>query len=311
MDRQAGERWASWLDSRAWRRVVGSTTGRRLRKTRLFEDADTLRRALVTSALCARDPGAYRSVETFCAFLGHVKSGGSLMGSMLDAHPGAIFADEVDVLRYLTAGFRRDQIFHLLERGARREALKGRVTARRLEPYSLAVPGLWQGRHLEPRVIGFSRAGPTTRRLGREPELLTALTSAMGDVRTRFVHVVRNPYDPIAAMILRSGRAVDDAIDDHAAQCAAVGSLRGRIPAEDLLTVRYETFVDAPAAQLTALCAHVGLRADPAYAGACASVVDREREPERCSVRWRTRDHRAVESLIASYDFLRGYRFDA
>jgi hypothetical protein len=284
--------------------VMRSRAGSRLLRSRPYRAADTARRFVSTSLRSARDPDRFRDVETICIFVGHVKSGGTLIGALLDAHPNAVMADEIDVLRYLSAGFRRDQIFDLLLKGSRREARKGRVTGRRLEPYSLAVPMQWQGRYEVLRVIGESRAGPTTRRFDHDPRLLPRLYERMGEVRPRFVHVVRNPYDPIAAMIVRGKRSFADASSDYARQCRTLLRLRERIDPEDLLTVWYEDFVRRPHESLGRVCGFLGLEASDEYRAACARIVDPSFRSERLLIEWRPEHVDAVRATIEQIPFL-------
>lgn len=298
------------IDSESWRRLTRSRAGSRLLGSRSYRAADTARRFVSTSLQSARDPGRFRDVETICIFVGHVKCGGTLIGALLDAHPDAVLADEMDVLRYLSAGFRREQIFDLLLKGSRREARKARVTARRLVPYSLAVPVQWQGRYEVLRVIGESRAGPTTRRLGREPWLLPRLYERMNGVRPRFVHVVRDPFDPIAAMIVRGKRSFTDASSDYSRQCRTLLELRERIDPEDLLTVRYEDFVRGPQKSLRRVCEFLGLEASDDYLEACASIVDPTFRPERRLVEWRPEQIEAVRTMIEQTPFLDRYAAD-
>jgi hypothetical protein len=304
------ERWVSVIDSETWRRGMRSRAGSTLLGSRPYRAADTARRFVSTSLQSARDPGRFLNVETICLFVGHVKSGGTLIGALLDAHPNAVVADEIDVLRYLSAGFRREQIFELLLKGSRREARKGRVTARRLEPYSLEVPMQWQGRYDVLRVIGESRAGPTTRRFGHEPQLLARLYERMGEVRPRFLHVVRNPYDPIAAMIVRGKRSFPDAISDYARQCRTLLELRERIDPADLLTVAYEDFVRGPQEGIGRVCGFLGLEASDDYRTACASIVDPAFRPERLRVEWRPQHIDAVRAMIEQVVFLDRYAVD-
>ncbi len=299
------------LDSPAWRRIGRSARGRELLRSDLAARIHRQRRKLSTTVEVLRHPEAFRETRTVLLFIGHVKSGGSLLGALLDAHPDAIVADEIDVLRLVEEGFRRDHILHLLARGARREATKGRVTARRLEAYSLAVPGQWQGRVRTPLVVGDSRAGPTTRRAGDDVASvrrhLAALDATMAPLDVRFVHVVRDPRDPISAMVLRSGRSLDDAVRDHAEQCDRLVLLRAQIPAHRLLTVHYETLIDAPRATVAALCAHVGLPEDDAHLDACAALVRADRAAESSKVDWPAGPLAAVASTIGRYDFLDRY----
>ena len=299
--------WVSWLDSPAWRWFGRSPAGRRLFASPAFRIADNARRAHQAARSRALRPGAFASVRTFCVFLGTVKSGGSLLGALLDAHPDVVLADEADALRYVAAGFDRQQLFHVLARTARREAMKGRVTARRLAPYSLAVPGQWQGRCTDPVVLGDSRAGPTTRQLGDRPELLGRLQTLLGPVQDRYIHVVRHPCDPISAMVLRGRRSLDDAVDDYAGQCRRLRHLRGRLPADRLLTLRYEDLVAAPAAQLDQVCGFLGVDAPADYLRACVRLVDPARPGEREQVAWTPQARAAVAALTRQFPFLDSY----
>jgi hypothetical protein len=283
---------------------------RRLRRSRPARWVLGRRRELLTRREIRANPRRFDDVEACCLFIGHVKSGGSLLGAMLDAHPQTSIADEMDVVAQVAAGLDRRQIFTLLLRGARREAQNGRVTARRLVPYSLAVTGQWQGGYERLRVIGDSRAGPTTRALGSDLDRLARLRSVMGETRVGFVHMVRDPYEPISAMVRRSGRVLDDAVDDHRQQCQRLAALRERIPQQDLLTVRYEELVADPRGQLRRVLTFLGLEASTAYLDACAKLVHPEPVRERDAITWTPQAIAAVEQATERYDFLSGYGFD-
>ena len=301
--------WVALRDSRAWRRATGSLSTKSVAKSNAARSIGTARRYITTSWSAIRPPAEFADVRTFVLFIGHVKSGGTMLGALLDAHRNAVIADEADVLRYVAAGFSKQQIFHLLAKGARREAMKGRVTARRLDPYSFAVPGQWQGRHDGVRVIGDSRAGPTTRRFGREPHLLDRLDRSLDGLQVRFVHVVRNPFDPISAMVRRGNRSHEEATADYAAQCRRVEDLCLRLSGR-VLRVNYESFVANPADGLRELARFVGLECDDDYLGACAAVIDDDRPGERGTVPWSREQIAAVDRLIADVAFLQGYKYD-
>jgi hypothetical protein len=238
-----------------------------------------------------------------------MKSGGSLLGALLDAHPNVAFADEVDALRYFAAGFSAPQVFALLERGARREAVKGRVTARRIDPYSLAVPGQSQGRVTSLHVVGDSRAGIATQRLGADPALIDHVQARLGDTKLKFVHVIRNPFDPIAVMRLRGRRTFDAAVERYFENCAILDGLRARLPSECLWELRYEEMVADPVSQLRAVTAFVDLPVDEDFLAATTAVVT-PRAPERERVTWSTSEIRSVVERMRRHDFLDGYTFD-
>jgi Ser/Thr protein kinase RdoA (MazF antagonist) len=302
--------WVTLRDSSAWRRMRQLDGVRRLQRTSSFGRLATKRRFVETALRHRMDTSRFDSVQTFCLLLGPVKSGGSLLGALLDAHPRIVLADEVGPLQYLDAGFGREQLFHLLDKGARREAMKGRVTARRLEPYSLAVPGQHQGHSEEVTVVGDSTAGPTTRLLGRRPELLGHLREVLGPVEDRYVHVVRDPLDPISAMVVRGGRSLDEAIDDFGGQCERIERLRDLIGVERLLTVHYEDLIARPEQQLQTVCRFLGVEPEAGYLSACGRVVDASRAGERRWVSWTPSARSRVEQLIARFPFLERYGGD-
>ena len=44
---------------------------------------------------------SYESVEKFCLFVGYSKSGTSLIGATLDAHPNIIISHEIDIFQII------------------------------------------------------------------------------------------------------------------------------------------------------------------------------------------------------------------
>src|SRR5687767_7508658 len=51
-------------------------------------------------------------VSSYVFFVGYPRSGHSLVGSLLDAHPDMAIAHEMDALRFVR-GYSRNQLFHL------------------------------------------------------------------------------------------------------------------------------------------------------------------------------------------------------
>lgn len=301
--------WVSWLDSNGFRQFVKQGLGSRVVRSAAYGRMDTARRYLTSYWVSRREPALLANLETFCLFVGHTKSGGSLIGAMLDAHPDAILADEEDVLHYVANGFTLPQMGHLLIKGSRRESLKGHITARRLEPYSLHVPGQWQGRFRTLRVIGASKAGPTTRRLSQHPELLERLRRTVTQGEVKLIQVIRNPFDPISLMTLRSGRSLPNAIDHYFGYCRTLASIRNQVEASRFLAVRYEALIGDPRPTLTRICNFVGLSTPAAYLDACLSTLSSEPHRSREGVQWDAAAIDRVQRQIDQFDFLEGYTF--
>jgi hypothetical protein len=302
--------WHDVTDSEAFRWFAKRGPGRPILRSQAFRRVDTVRRRALASSAVRRAPDRFAQVRTFCVFVGHNKSGTSLLGGLLDAHRDIVLADEVDALRYVEAGFARDQILYLLDRGSRSEARKGRVTARRLQPYSYRVPGQWQGSTLVPLVVGDSTSGTSTRRLGAHPDLCGGLRSLMPGVDVRLIQVIRNPFDPISLMMVRGGRSFANSIDHYFAACETLARIR-RTEGGAIFPVRYEAFVGDPIAGLTSVCAFLGVDADRAYLDACASIVRPEPDGGREMVRWTRPWIDDVERRLARFAFLEGYSYES
>jgi hypothetical protein len=265
-----------------------------------------LARAWVRSALAApRHARAFADVELFCLFVGYSRSGHSLVGSLIDAHPDAIIAHEANALRYIKYGFRRGQIFSELLRNSLAYAEAGRSAT----GYSYVVPGQWQGRYRRLRVIGDKRGGGSVRRLIANPALRGRLERLVR-VPVRYVHVVRNPFDNISTIYLKSRqRDVLEASEFYFHHVEGVAALKQEA-GERVYDLHHEDLIRDPRGELAALCRVLGLDPDPEYLEACASIVFAKPRRTRDEVVW----HPSYVDLVArrahSYPFLARYRFE-
>jgi hypothetical protein len=259
----------------------------------------------------SQDNGALKSIRSYCMFVGHARSGGSLVGALLDAHPNIILADEVDALKYVSAGFTREQIYHLLLDRSQYQATRGKTKAGRdAQKYSYQVPGQWQGRFDRLLVIGDRKAGKSTQRLGQDPGLLDALRKTMGKDQVKLVHVIRNPYDTLSTMHLRSGREIDNGIELYFSNCAAIQHLREKISTADMFTLRHEDFLECPERYLQQICEFLSISADADYIESCARILYKSPAKTRQKVAWGPESIQAVKSRIDEFEFLQGYRFE-
>jgi len=251
----------------------------------------------------------FSQITAYCLFIGHGRSGHSVVGALLDAHPDAVIPDELDTLRYLEAGFKKDQICEiLLTRSARLAAHRRVKPGRQGKDYCYYVPGQWQGRFRNLRVVGDSQAGLTTRRLAKRPELLQQLERVMG-VPIRIIHVVRNPFDNIATLMVRGKWTFDQGMTRYFENCETIERLRARFPASGFLVLRHEDLLDDPKARLTESCRFLGLEPDEDYLQACGSILFKSPSGSRRQVPWTNFLVHHVHEQIARFDFLHGYHY--
>jgi hypothetical protein len=252
----------------------------------------------------------FAHLNSYCVFIGSSRSGSTLLGALLNAHPEIVISNELDALYLFRLGLPRDVIFLQILKNERRFAARDYTWT----GYDYAVPGQYQGTFTRLRVIGDKKAGQSTRRLANKPRLLGVLRRDAG-VPIRVVHIVRNPFDNIASRGRRQKQdlvGVTDlgpAIEGYRTLTAAVEDIRARLQPDELIDVRYESFVDSPGPQLVELCRFLGVEAPPEYVDACTSLV-RSASRTRDHVPWSAADRQQVEELIDAHPVLAGYEFD-
>ena len=275
---------------------------------------DTLRmtKRYVTSYYQSRsETSLFDGVKTYCLFVGHARSGGSITGALLDAHPTIVLADEMDVLHHVESGFSRDQIYHLLIERAKRQAHKGRTKGgREGKVYSYFVPGQWQGRYERLQVIGGSKAGFSTQRLARNPELLQRLRDTVRGAEVKIIQIIRNPFDTISTMNIRAGRPLENGIERYFANCDAIAAIQRRAGEGAMLSIKHEELVDQSQTQIAAMCAFLGVAAPADYLDACASILYTSPAKSRHKIAWSPALLDSVQQRIKHYNFLDGYSYD-
>ena len=151
-------------------------------------------------------PRVRNGVKKFVFFVGYPRSGHSIVGALMDAHPHVVIPHEY----FLFCQFKtldkasdetwRDNLFNILYKKSELDAAGSRVKYRK--GYTLSVKGMWQGRfdgYIE--VIGDKSGGRTTMEYIKDKsgflrnyQKLKKLVS----IPVRMIHVMRNPFDMVA-----------------------------------------------------------------------------------------------------------------
>ncbi|MGQ0745132.1 MAG: sulfotransferase family protein [Acidimicrobiales bacterium] len=261
----------------------------------------------VVSAIDQRaDHHRFGAVEAYCLFVGHARSGSTLVGSLLSAHPQAVIAHELDTLRFVQWRYTRAQLFHLVLRRDAEFSARGRRHGD--NGYDYSVAGSWQGEHTDLRVLGDKKAGATTRKLGDNPELLARLRKTVR-VPLRLIHVTRNPYDNIAS-VARHGRTLAESADRYFARCATLATISKHASPGELIVAHHEDLIAKPHATLGGLARFLGLDADSSWARSCAGSINPSPNRRRHQVDWPDRLVESIAERMRAFDFLGGYAFD-
>lgn len=246
------------------------------------------------------------TVERYCLFVGYPRSGHSLVGALLNAHPEILISNELDALSRLREGLDREALFGEILAADHAFAELGR----RHMGFEYAVPGAWQGRFTTLRVIGDKKGGRSSWWLHDEPELLDRLRAVVA-VPVRVVHVVRSPWDNISTIARRHALSLDEAIAWYFDTCAAVAGIFARVPEDERHTLYHEDLVADPNGQLSALARFLGVSDDPTWRAACAAVVRDRPNPSRLDQNWSDDQQRAVVERMSAFFWLRPEPLDA
>ena len=246
----------------------------------------------------------FRRVERFCLFVGYPRSGHSIVGAMLNAHRDAVISHELVVPPLVLAGCSREELYsRILARAAWFDWRGNR------SKYSYQVPSQWQGRFRELRVIGDKRGGAVARCLTEHPDFLQRVRELVC-VPLRLVHVVRNPFDNIAAISLDNGLRLETSVDYYFSHCAATARLDELAEPAEHITVHHEEMISDPTGRLSSLCAFLGLETYDRYLEDCSSIVFKRPTYTRRRVSWTRGLVRDVERRAEAYSFLNSYSFD-
>jgi hypothetical protein len=250
----------------------------------------------------------FATVRSFVVFVGQPRTGHSLVGALVDAHPNTLIAHELDVLKYVGAGYDRRRLFALLVAQQRARLADGHVSS---GGYAYAVPGQWQGTYARLEVIGDKKGGRSTLRLRDDIGLLDRLAETVA-VDVHVVNVVRNPYDVIATMHRRAPkRPLADVVDLFLTLADTVEEVARRHEPAHFHRLHLEEVIAEPAPALDGLCRELGLAPSPDYLAACSRIVFDSPNRTRDRMTWTPELLALVADRTASIAPLARYRLDA
>ncbi len=253
----------------------------------------------------------FKDVETYCLFLGYPRSGHSIIGALLDAHPNAIFAHELADLKYIRAGFNRLRLFNLLLQNSRIRSQRKPGNG----GYFYGVPDQWQGRFTKLKVIGDKHGGGATLRIMAWPRILERLQKKV-QVPVKIIHVFRNPFDNITTMARRAAENENSEpdlslqIDKYFELCETVMTVRKNYRQFEMIEIKQEGFIQDPSGTLSQLCQFLNLEPNDEYLKACAGIVYTSRNKSRNNLDWPKEMRQRVETRMPEFPYLKEYRFD-
>mgnify|MGYP006285979757 CR=1 FL=1 len=245
-----------------------------------------------------------RHVRTFFFFIGNQRSGHSVIGSLLDAHPEIVCSHELNVMKYLYLHFSRRQIACLMLEKALRTA------GRKKGGYFYGVKSQWQGTYKQLLALGDKKGEGTVFWLHRHPRLLDRLQRTF-DLPIKVFQVVRNPYDSIATLSRRFAMPLEDAVGHYFGIWGMISGVVPRLNESDFQLIHHEAFLHNPQATLDKACAFLGIEAGARYLDDCSRIVLKQPSRTRFTVPWPDPLIKTVRDRAAAFPPLRTYRYEA
>lgn len=270
----------------------------------------TLPRDFISALLMPMPQDAFAQVKTFCVFLGHSRSGHSLLASLLDAHKNIVIADEIRALKYLAAGFPVQQVYKIILRNSR----EIRELQRERAGYRFEVPGQWQGRYETIEVIGDKDGSWTATMALRNFKVVEALFARI-PAEVRVLHLYRNPFDVISTIHGRYQAAgnpepLQHAINFYFMRTKGIEKMRRFAPEDAILDLSHEVFVGDPQAGLRRVFSFLSVDCHEAVSKAGGEIVFARPQTTRDKVAWDDAAISQVYEKTRPYDYLRHYSFD-
>ncbi len=254
----------------------------------------------------------FECIRTYIMFIGYPRSGHTLIGALLDAHPNMIVAHELNALQYIKRGFSKNQLFSLLLSNSKNNAKAGRMCT----GYSYAVPNQFQGKYTDLVVIGDKKGGGSAYLLKENPGLLSIMEQRVG-LPVKYIHVYRNPFDNITTWA-RGGNLAKKTVTEkdleliiskYFATAEMIEQLKkdSRI---EIIDIKHEDFIKHPKEMLEFLVNKIGLETNEDYLESCGKIVFESPKKTRHSVDWPEHLVNLVMQSMAKYPWLANYNFD-
>lgn len=259
---------------------------------------------------------SFSDIKVFVFFSGYPRSGHSLIGSLIDAHPDAVIAHELDAFSYL-ASKKIKYDSHLYARILAKSIQFG-LSGNNWSGYSYNLSSKYQGgRFRNLHVIGDKKGGITSKRLFINYELVDQLLKLLGDKPIKVIHIVRNPFDNISTRMIREEKHAPSGFSDSVFnQWFKVVEQDFKVNRQlinddrfEVITQRIEDFIREPKVKLVELLQFLNLELDEKYIEACSKKINSRISKTRLKLNWTNERIVKVDLLIQEFDFLNGYSY--
>jgi len=273
-------------------------------------------------------------VKTFVYFIGHARSGHSIVGSVLDGHPHIVISHESKIFKRLIKipyAANKSYIYNTIWSSAFLSANTGiRTAGANGKGYTLAVNGLYQGTYESYiDVIGEKKGDLTTEMFLYSPtqlkKVIDKLNTALG-LPLKVFHVIRNPFDNIATTVLydnfrdsQIGKAkrykgvyafntslVDKEIEKYFRYYQGIENAK-KMFRFDLMVIHGKDFVADPRTMIIKMCNFLEVHCSDNYLDISSKKIFSSESKTRHKIKWEGYQILRVQSYIKKFSNLKRY----
>ncbi len=259
----------------------------------------------------------FAHVKNFCLFVGYGRSGHTLIGALLDAHPNIIIGIEWDPLNRIRLGYKsKNQIYYSILKNSRCFSL---IHKNVWSGYSYRVSNSMQGKYKNITVIGDKSGGLNTSHLHTDYNLLEKISNII-QISPKLIHTIRNPFDIITTTTIRTFERdypnktpkTSDLlifIQKFLKSARIIQKLKEDNKYE-MFDLYHEEFIHSPKEILINLIEFLGEHADQQYLERCCSIVNKKPHHSRKKMKWDNNLILYVENELKKISYLQHYTFD-
>ena len=287
-------------------------------------------------------PNGIHRIHKFVVFMGDLRSGSSIIGTLLDAHPHVIVSHEYRLfnqfweLNHAPDNKWKENLFDMIYTRSKRDVAESRSLAGK--GYQLKVNGQWQGafdRWVE--VIGDKSADITIKSyLVDKEEFLRNYQKLKQkiSVPVLVINTLRNPFDMISTNMallgygytkfrnlkktFQEGKSIKklndsdllrEKINGYFVKLDPVQELTSVFGRENVLDVHNCDLVNDPRGTMSRVVDFLEVDATELYLDTCAEKIFQSESRSRNVVFWTPEQIAMVEKRIKEYEFLNRYNF--
>ena len=247
------------------------------------------------------DRKLFSNLKAIVLFIGYSRSGHSLVGSLLDAHPEILISHELHFMKHLLSGA---TVNNLAESMVINSAIFNK-NGREYTGYDYSVDDQYQGKVKQLKILGDKKGNGTIRIMRKYPEVVSLLNKF--DVPVKFIHVIRNPYDNISTRAKRNKTSLLFAAKGYFANMEVIS----RIAKNTTFQIQHiflEDLIYKPEATLNNLIVSLNLeKPTECYINACKKRLFSKPRETRFDYSWHPTLIDFVSEKIKRYEFLKRF----